>query len=101
MRKIYLNMSGFTNLFDNIKKYEDKSSKKKKVFRWQELAEKICIDFKVPKGEQGLIYKICYELPESFVEHCYRETKELAKGDKRHHYFVKVVYKKPEENKTP
>ena len=64
--------------------------KTKKVFPWQLLADRICKELKVPKHEQGLIFKICYENPEAYVEHCFNETKELASGNASH-YFVKVV----------
>lgn len=82
--------NGFTKI--DLSKY--KVEKKRKVHRWQELANQICTELYVPTNERGLIYKICYENPESFIEHCFRETKELAKGSKKSHYFVKLVHKR-------
>ena len=73
---------------------ESNNKKPKKVQPWQLLGERICKELKVPKEEQKLIYKACYENPEPYIEHCFQETKELAKGELKHHYFIKLVYKK-------
>jgi hypothetical protein len=73
---------------------EEHYSKKKAVYPWQELAVKICKELKVPPKEQGNIFRVCKIFPLPFVEHAFNETRELAAGDLRSHYFIKVLYSK-------
>jgi hypothetical protein len=66
--------------------------KKLPKYEWQELA--LDIIEKLKAENKGLIFKICKKHPKSYVMHCLSETLELAKGDKKDRYFVKLIYKK-------
>ena len=76
----------------NLNQYKTLEKPKKRIFRWQELATQINHDLKVPFNMQKVVFKICYENPEDYVEHCFNETKELAKENKVL-YFIKLVNK--------
>lgn len=79
----------------DLSRYQKPQEKKRAIHRWQELALTIIKELKVPAYERGLIFKICCENPEAYVEHCFNETKECAKDMSRaSHYFVKLIYKK-------
>lgn len=74
--------------------FEPINLRKKVIKQWQELALQIIKEFKVVKEEQGLIFKVCKQFPTAYVLHSFLETKELAKGPLRSHYFIKLVFKK-------
>ena len=61
---------------------------------WQELAVEICKELRVEGSQRGIIFKACKNNNDAYVRHCFEETKELAKGDKASHYFIKLIYKK-------
>jgi len=80
---------GFIPLKDILKEKVAISTPK---YEWQELA--LDIIKKLKASNKGLIFKICKKYPKSFVMHALEETLELAKGDNKDRYFIKLIYKK-------
>lgn len=87
---------------ERIDKIEEKESERLKgsgiyqkrareIEPWQQLAIEICEEFNV-KQDKGLIFKVCKNYNPAFIRHCFEETKELARGEKASHYFIKLVY---------
>lgn len=79
---------GLTKIEFNLDRYKDKKAPK---YEWQQLALDIIEELKA--DNKGLIFKICKQFPKSYIEKCLNDTRELAKGDKRDRYFVKLIYK--------
>ncbi len=77
--------------------FKNKQTIKAPAYAWQDMALKIINELGVPPFKRSSVFKICKDLDRNFVEKCFDDTKELAKGSEAWRYFFKLASQK--ENK--
>ncbi len=77
--------------------FKNKKPVKAPAYIWQEMALKIINELGVPPFKRSSVFKICKDLERNFVEKCFDDTEELAKGGDAWRYFFKLTSQK--ENK--
>jgi len=93
---------GMVALSDMLKRKVEKppeypDKKFRKLLPFQEMALKVLETLKIrDKKSVAIIFKTCKrnENNLAFIEHCLCETKELANGDKKANYFIKIICEK-------
>lgn len=82
------NMDSIQNIF------KSKPHIKAPAYAWQDMALKIINELGVPNFKRSSVFKVCKELDRNFVEKCFDDTKELAKGKDAWRYFFKLTSQK-------
>ncbi len=74
--------------------FKNKQKVKAPAYAWQDMALKIINELGVPNFKRSSVFKVCKELDRNFVEKCFDDTKELAKGQDAWRYFFKLTSQK-------
>ncbi len=77
--------SSFSEIFNS------KSTKKAPAYPWQDLALKIIADLQIPNFKRSAVFKVCRDLPVSYIERALNDTKELCSTGTKWKYFFKIV----------
>jgi hypothetical protein len=71
--------------------FKSKKITKAPAHMWQEMALKIITELNVPPFKRSSVFKVCKNLERNFIEKCFDDTKELAKGKDAWRYFFKLT----------
>jgi hypothetical protein len=71
--------------------FKNREVKKAPAYAWQDFALKIIEELAIPNFKRNSVFKICKEYDRAYIEKCFDDTKELAKGSEKWKYFFKLV----------
>lgn len=77
--------SSFSEIFNS------KKTKKAPAYPWQDLALRIIADLQIPNFKRSAVFKVCRDLPASYIERALNDTKELCASGIKWKYFFKIV----------
>ncbi len=75
----------FSDIFINKKKI------KAPAYPWQDLALRIIADLQIPNFKRSAVFKVCRDLPATYVERALNDTKELCASGIKWKYFFKIA----------
>ncbi|MCX6785604.1 MAG: hypothetical protein NTZ18_01990 [Candidatus Komeilibacteria bacterium] len=89
--------------FKNIKEIFNnrrQAGPKPPVYPWQDMALRIIKQLAIPPYKKSAIFKVCRDLPQSYILGCFSDTQELCKSGEKWRYFFKLIdqYKKISES---
>jgi len=61
------------------------------AYPWQDLALRIVKQLAIPPYKKSAVFKVCRDLPQSFILGCLSDTQELCKSGEKWRYFFKLT----------
>lgn len=68
-----------------------KKNKKMPAYAWQDLALRVIKELNIPDFKRSAVFRVCKQLPRSYIEKCLNDTKELCQSGESWKYFFKII----------